>query len=70
MVPHDGGWGVRAAGSDRLSRQFDLKVDAVNWARNMARQQQSELFIHGRDGRIQDRDSYGNDPCPPRDRKH
>lgn len=70
VVPHDGGWGVRPAGSDRLSRQFDLKADAVNWARTVARQQQSELFIHGKDGRIQDRDSYGNDPCPPRDRKH
>ncbi len=27
-------------------------------------------FIHRPDGRIRDRDSYGNDPCPPRDKKH
>jgi hypothetical protein len=29
-----------------------------------------ELVTHGKDGRIQDSDSYGNDPVPPRDRKH
>ena len=28
--------------------------------------QESELFIHGKNGRIRERDSYGNDPFPPR----
>ncbi|TCP05507.1 uncharacterized protein DUF2188 [Rubrivivax gelatinosus] len=35
----------------------------------MARQGQGELLIHGQDGRIRARDSYGNDPCPPKDAK-
>jgi hypothetical protein len=28
------------------------------------------VIIHGRDGRIQSSDSYGNDASPPRDREH
>jgi hypothetical protein len=26
------------------------------------------LFIHGKNGQIQNRNSYGNDPFPPRDK--
>ncbi len=37
-------------------------------AREIARNQESELIIQGRDGKIRDRDSYGNDPCPPKDK--
>ncbi len=36
----------------------------------MARQNQSDVVIHRRDGTIRDRDSYGPDPFPPRDLKH
>jgi hypothetical protein len=25
----------------------------------------TEFLLHGRDGRIRDQDSYGNDPHPP-----
>jgi hypothetical protein len=28
-----------------------------------------EVVIHGRNGKIRDSDSYGNDPFPPRDRR-
>jgi hypothetical protein len=44
------------------------KVEAQ--ARAQAKAEQVELFIHGRDGKIQDRDSFGRDPCPPKDTKH
>ena len=30
----------------------------------------SELVIHGINGKIRDKDSYGNDPHPPHDRKY
>ncbi len=39
-------------------------------ARDIARNQRSEVVIHDRQGRIRDRDSYGNDPNPPTDRVH
>ena len=36
----------------------------------IARRNQSEVVIHRRDGTIRDSDSYGNDPNPPKDKKH
>lgn len=38
--------------------------------RDIAKKQGTELVIHGRDGKIQDKDSFGHDPCPPKDKKH
>jgi len=34
------------------------------------RRERVEVVEHGKDGRIQDSDSYGRDPFPPRDKKH
>ena len=42
------------------------KAEAVNLAREISKNQNSELFIHGKNGQIQSRDSYGNDPFPPK----
>lgn len=36
----------------------------------IAKQNQSEVVTHRPNGQIRDSDSYGNDPNPPRDRKH
>jgi hypothetical protein len=38
--------------------------------RDLAREHKTELVEHGRNGRIQDSDSYGNDPNPLKDNKH
>jgi hypothetical protein len=70
VVPNDGGWGVRGEGNDRLTSRHDTQAEAIDAAREIAINQQSEVVIHRPDGRIRDRDSYGNDPFPPRDRKH
>jgi hypothetical protein len=61
---------VTREGNDRSSGFFERKSDALERGRELARDQKTELVEHGRDGRIQDSDSYGNDPVPPRDRKH
>ena len=66
IVPRSTGWAVRGAGSQRASSLHRTQRDAINAGREIARNQGSELFIHRRDGRIRDRDSYGNDPFPPR----
>ena len=49
--------------------QGQVSAQAIQAGRQMARQGQGELLIHGQDGRIRDRDSHGIDPFPPRDRK-
>jgi hypothetical protein len=46
------------------------KKDAMDWSRNKAKQEKSELIPHGKDGKIQNPNSYGGDPCPPKDNKH
>ena len=48
-----------------LSRHFD-KETAVAAGREFARQDGVEHTIHGLDGQIQEKNSYGNDPFPPR----
>lgn len=70
VVPHEGQWQVKAENSNRATKNFEKQSDAIAYARGIAKNQQSELVIHGRNGRIRDKDSYGNDPCPPIDRIH
>jgi len=70
VVPHGKDWGVRGEGNKRLTVITPTKAEAEKIGREIARNQRAELVIHDRHGRIQDKDSYGNDPFPPRDRKH
>lgn len=66
VVPHAGGWAVRGAGNGRATSVHDTQRDAIDAARGIAKNQHSELLIHGSNGQIRDRDSYGGDPFPPR----
>ncbi|MCY4419658.1 MAG: DUF2188 domain-containing protein [Gammaproteobacteria bacterium] len=66
VVPHDDGWAVRGAGSQKASSVHRTQREAIDAGRAVARNQKSELFIHGRDGQIRGRDSHGNDPFPPK----
>ena len=70
VTPKDGKWQVNGAGNSRATKLFDTQKEAINYGREIARNQQSELVIHGRNGQIRDKDSYGNDPCPPKDTKY
>lgn len=66
LVPDsDYGWAVIRANSDRISAHADTKAEAERLGREISRNQGTEFIIHGRDGRIQRRDSHGNDPFPP-----
>ena len=70
VVPSStGGWAVKNAGAIRASRTFDTQQQAVTYARDAAKKVGTELYIHGRDGTIKDKRSYGNDPMPPRDKR-
>lgn len=66
VVPRDGHWAVRRSGSDRVTRTFETQREAITAGREIARNQRTELYIHGRDGLIRERESYGNDPHPPK----
>jgi len=66
VVPHDGQWAVRGEGNSRATAVFDTQAHAIEQARTIAQNNRSELLVHGRDGQIRDRDSYGHDPFPPK----
>ena len=70
VVPREDGWAVRREGAQRDSSHHARKSDAMESARDTARRERVEVVEHGKNGRIQDSDSYGNDPNPPRDKKH
>ncbi len=65
VVPHPNGWAVKPEGGQRPSSVHPTQKEAIEQARDIARHQEKELFIHGRNGRIRERNSYGNDPYPP-----
>ena len=67
VVPnHNGGWNIKRSGAQRASGHFDKKQEAIDSAREISRNQGTELVIHNRDGQIAQKDSHGNDKCPPR----
>ncbi|GAB1106080.1 MAG: DUF2188 domain-containing protein [Shewanella algae] len=66
VVPHQDGWAVRGAGNQRVTSVHSTQKQAIDSAREIARNQHSELVIHRPNGRIRDKDSYGNDPFPPK----
>ncbi|GAB4348233.1 MAG: DUF2188 domain-containing protein [Immundisolibacter sp.] len=57
---------MRGQGNDRITSIHHTQQEAINRARGIAINQRSELFIQGRDGQIRERNSYGDDPFPPK----
>lgn len=70
VVPHNKTWAVLREGSQRVTSVHETQTDAIANARPHAERTRGELVIHRPGGRIRDKDSYANDPCPPRDKKH
>ena len=71
VVPNSerGGWDAKRNGAERASGHYETKSDAMKAGREMSRNAGTEFVVHGKDGRIQNPDSHGNDPCPPKDTK-
>ena len=63
-------WAVRGENNSRDTSRHPTQGQAIDVARDIARSQESQVIITGRDGKIRDSDSYGSDPFPPRDKKH
>jgi hypothetical protein len=70
VVPRGTDWAVRGEGNERDTSRHPTQSKAIDAARAIAINQQSEVVIHRPDGRIRDSDSYGNDPARPKDRRH
>jgi hypothetical protein len=70
IVPRSGSWGIKVEGNKKASAVTSTKKEADAIGREKAKKMKTDLIIHGKDGRIQDSDSFGNDPNPPIDKKH
>lgn len=65
VVPHPEGWAVKGAGNNKATSVHRTQQEATRAARGIAISQRTEMLIHGRDGRIRERNTYGDDPYPP-----
>jgi hypothetical protein len=66
-------WGIKRAGSERVSGYAPTQKEAEKIAKDLCEKAGGgEVRIHGLDGKIRDSDTVapGNDPHPPRDKKH
>jgi len=59
-------WEIKIVEGYTHDKKYDTQHEATKVARVISKQLKGELFIHGMDGKIRDRDSHGNDPFPPR----
>jgi hypothetical protein len=64
VTPDNGGkWKVEQEGHARLGVVYEDKEEAVRQAKELAqRGSRGQVIVHGRDGRIQYENTYGNDP--------
>jgi hypothetical protein len=62
VLPSDNGWQIEIEGTGRDRLTHRTQADAAKAARVIARANGSELLIHGRNGRVRDRSTYGRDP--------
>lgn len=65
VVPHNGQWAIRGEGNDRVTKVTPTQKGAIEIAKEIAKNNNSELVIHRPDGRIREKNSYGSDPFPP-----
>ncbi len=65
VVPNGTSWSVKRAGASRASKTFDTQKDAELYGRQIAKKNKTELFIHGKDGLIRERNSYSHGSFPP-----
>lgn len=66
VTPRDNGWAITGAGNSRATAIVPTQQEAIRIAKPIAQNQGGDVVIHGRDNLIRERNSYGNDPHPPK----
>lgn len=65
VLPNGNSWKVQGAGNEKATAVTKTQSEAIKIAMGIAKNQHSELIIHGTDGKIREKNSYGDDPYPP-----
>ena len=68
VTPREDGWAVIREGNERASSVHSTQKEAEQKGRRTARNDKTEFYLHNQQGAIRERDSYGNDPNPPKDK--
>jgi hypothetical protein len=69
-VPRGDNWAVKKEGIEKPISIHRTQVVAENKVHSLAKQNKVEAVYHRSNGTIKDKDSFGNDPHPPIDRRH
>jgi hypothetical protein len=59
-------WSVKTENSQRAYKNVSTQKQAIEIGKNVATNNGSELIIHGKNGKIREKNSYGNDNYPPK----
>ena len=70
VVPRETRWAVKRENTSRASNVATTKAEAYGIAREYAKKCNGEVVLHNKNGKISNPNSFGNDPCPPKDKKH
>ena len=61
VVPYSGqGRAVKKSWSNKATKTFSSQKDAVHYAKDIAKKNHSEMYVHSKTWRIRDRTSYKN----------
>lgn len=66
VVKHKKGWAVRGANNQKVTKVTSTQKEAIEIAKDIAINQKSELLIHGENGQIREKNTYGVDNHPPK----
>ena len=69
-VPWSDNWAVKKEGVNAPISVHRTQATAEDKTRILAKKAEVEAVYHNKYGIIKDKDSYGNDSCPPKDRKY
>lgn len=70
VVRHGNEWAVRGANNSKVTKIVSTQAEAISIAKKIANNQHSEIRVQNRTGQFRVCNSYGNDPCPPRDKNY
>ena len=60
-------WAVKEEGAAEPFAVFKTQSEAWEKAKSIARKERAEALLHGRDGQIRERNTYGHDPTRHKD---
>lgn len=60
------GFNVKSEGASKAASHHDTQAQAINAAKQIAENRGAEVIVQNVHGQIRQKDSFGNDPNPPK----